>query len=119
MFHLRPGMHQDRSYLDLDPGSAVAFFGRLYHFLFHMHPVMIGPVAGKTFVIGRRFGLFRELFALDHLKKIADQGVYFYAVTWEIQGHTDAAKVSNILLDLFHVLIGNRALDISAQYLTF
>ena len=80
---------------------------------------MVRPLAGKPFVVSRGFRLFRELFKFQDVEELRDDRIYLAAVTGEIQGYTDAAKVSNILVDLFHVLIGNRALDISAQYLTF
>jgi len=50
-----------------------------------MGPVVVGPVTGKTFVIGRRLGLFRKLLGLQKGEKVVDKAVRLIAVTGEVQ----------------------------------
>ena len=55
-----------------------------------MSSVMVSPIAGKTFVVGGRLGLLRELLSLYNGKQIGDQAVGLVTVSGEVEGYPDS-----------------------------
>ena len=84
-----------------------------------MSPVMVGPIAGKTLVVGGRLGLLRELLSLYNGKQIGDQAVGLVTVSGEVEGYPDSGSIGDILVNLPHVFIGNRPPAVPPQYLAF
>ena len=80
---------------------------------------MGGPVAGKTFVVGRLFGLHREFLGFSHRKQVVDDPIRFGTVAGEIEGHAYAGKVGDIRIDFAHVFIGSFPFFIPLRHLDF
>ena len=80
---------------------------------------MGGPVAGKTFVVGRLFGLHREFLGFSHRKQVVDDPIRFCTVAGEIEGHAYAGKVGDIRIDFAHVFIGSFPFFIPLRHLDF
>ena len=80
---------------------------------------MVGPIPGKTLVIGGRLGLLRELFFLHHGKQVADKGVCLVAVPGEVEGYADTCQVKHVIVYFPHVFIGGLPLSVPVEGFVF
>ena len=80
---------------------------------------MGGPVAGKTFVIGRLPGLTGELFGFRYRKKVVDHLVGLGPVAGEVKGDAHAGQIRDIRIDFVHAPVGLFPLFIPLGHLVF